>query len=387
MAKRLRLWPVVGVIGVRQCGKSTLLRDLFHPDTPHFYATMDSLSQKGRASRSPESFCELNDDKQTLIIDEVQKVPDLFDAIKLHVDENRRPGMYVISGSTEFSRLTGVRESLTGRIGLVRLYPLTLAELFSKNCGHYFVKNERVTASISLSDFEKKTAKGGMPGLCFLRSRDEYDAACAMWLETTCYRDLQQVSGGRFDGALALEILSYLAQLSEPTAHAVAQKLRRDTRVIQRYLDAFEAILAVIKLAPHEAGVGKNHYVLCDCGIANYLGASRETVLRTHALIEALATLENEGLGRPLIKYYRNQKTSFVPIVLDWAGRRNVPNTLAIHIYDGETAERRELMALTAFGSKLDKPTRLLLLNHSKQSYFEKVGKKGGALEIHPLRG
>jgi len=348
---------------------------------------MDSHAQRDHALRSPESFAELNGERKMLIIDEIQKVPDLFDAIKLNVDENRRPGMYVISGSTEFSRLTGIRESLTGRIGLVHLYPLTLAELHGKSFGSYFVKKNPVTAGVSLSNFEKKIANGGMPGLCFLRSREEYNAACAMWLETTCYRDLQQVKGGSFDGALALEVLSYLAQMREPTGHAVAQKLRRDTRVIQRYLDAFEAILVVLKLAPHQAGVGKNHYVLCDCGIANYLGASRDTVLRTHALIEALATLENEGLGRPLLKYYRNQKTSFIPIVLDWSARRDAPNTLAIHIYDGETAERREVMALTAFGAKLGKPVRLLLLNQSKQSYFEKIDKKGGVLEVHPLRG
>lgn len=85
LVKRLKLWPILGVLGVRQSGKSVLLRDLAKPKINHSdYVTLDSKTQRERAALSPESFTEL-DGAKTLIIDEIQKAPDLFDALKLHV--------------------------------------------------------------------------------------------------------------------------------------------------------------------------------------------------------------------------------------------------------------------------------------------------------------
>jgi predicted AAA+ superfamily ATPase len=383
--KRAKLWPVIGIVGVRQSGKSVLLRDIFMSKLKTAsYVSLDSKTHRDRAKASPESFTSISD-KKTVIIDEIQKAPDLFDAIKLHVDENRRPGMYIISGSTEFSKMTGIRESLTGRAGIMHLYPMVLDELHEKSFGEYWLKKKIATASLSLVQWDKKLKHGGMPGFCFLRSDAEYQAACQAWLETTCYRDLLQIKGKGFDGDLALEILSTIAKNQEPTTAEIARKIRRDARVIQRYLDAFCAIFVLIKLSPHQAGIGKPHYLLCDCGLAHYLGSDPNIVLRTHLLTEALAKFEYAGLGRPLIKYYRNQKTSRIPLVFEFIGTK-MP-TLAIGFFDGETPGRAELSSLEAFAARCDKNKnmRFLLLTQTRFSYFEK--RKNAEIEVHPLCG
>ena len=108
LLKRLKLWPVLGLIGPRQCGKSTLLRDIISQSIKTDYMTMDSESLRKRAEKSPESFSEMTQGT-VKILDEVQKVPSLFDAIKLHVDQKRRPGSYILSGSTRFSSFFDIR--------------------------------------------------------------------------------------------------------------------------------------------------------------------------------------------------------------------------------------------------------------------------------------
>jgi predicted AAA+ superfamily ATPase len=383
LLKRTQLWPVVGVVGPRQSGKSVLLREIFAPLVEGEYRTLDSLRLREKATRSPESFAELLLDGRPLIIDEIQKSPDLFDAIKLHVDQNRRPGMYVISGSTEFSKLTGIRESLTGRIGVLHLYPMNLSELHQRALGSYFVvtTKHKGTPPISMSDFDRKLERGGMPGLCFMRDEAEFRLSCDAWLDTTCHRDLQQVRGRGLDGGLALAILEKVATAPEPTAPVIARALRRDARIIQRYLDALEAVLVLHKLAPHAAGVGKPHYLLCDSGLAAHLGASRETQIRTHLLSESLAAFENAGLGKPWLQYYRNAKTSRVPIVLSWPGGRKATPSVAIQFYDGESPGTKDMASLTAFAAKLKDPMRLLFLTQSAECSRE------GSVEIWPLRG
>ena len=118
-----RFWPVVGVLGLRQVGKTTLLSE-----TQKFSetVTLDDDEALNEASSTPKVF--LSKRAEPLLIDEIQKAPKLFDALKLTIDQDRKPGRFFITGSTSFSAKLGIRESLTGRIGLIHLHPMTLAE-------------------------------------------------------------------------------------------------------------------------------------------------------------------------------------------------------------------------------------------------------------------
>ena len=380
LLKRLKLWPSLGIVGPRQCGKSTLLRDFIQHKMKSLYLSFDSKSARDRAMRSPESFSE-PENKLLMIIDEAQKVPDIFDAVKLHIDNQRRPGMFILSGSTAFSTLSGVRESLTGRMGVLHLYPFCLSEIHQKKFGSYYTGKKLSDAQISLKDFDRKIEKGGMPGFFFLRSDHEWSLSAQQWIETTCYRDLTSVVSKNFNPELAFNILSALVQLEFPIAAEVAAKLNRDARVIKRYLEAFCEILVLKKVNSHPLGVGKEHFVLIDSGICNYLGASRETCLRAHALVEALSHFEAMGLSRPEVLYYRSEKRSYIPLIFYWAAKRQ---HLVVQISDAESPTRGELASVSSFQDKMKNSSdRYLLLNQASKSFVDKKMR----IEFHPLRG
>ena len=110
--------------GGRQCGKTTLARALRSEDKE--YRTLDDLTLKQAAESDPHGF--VKHSKRTLIIDEVQRVPDLLSAIKMVVDEDTRMGQYLLTGSANIQALPGVQESLAGRISKLRLRPLSQGE-------------------------------------------------------------------------------------------------------------------------------------------------------------------------------------------------------------------------------------------------------------------
>ena len=115
--------PVVCLLGPRQCGKSTLARRV-EPDRA--YVTLDDTQVLQVAREDPAGFVAGLPEKVTL--DEVQRAPELFPAIKRAVDEQRTPGRFLLTGSANLRLMPQVRESLAGRMEVVRLQPLSEAE-------------------------------------------------------------------------------------------------------------------------------------------------------------------------------------------------------------------------------------------------------------------
>ena len=116
--------PVVMVVGPRQCGKTTLVRHLIPGEWT--YITLDDDTALEAARNDPAGFVRGLD---RVIIDEVQRVPDLLRAIKLLVDEDRRPGRFLLTGSANVLALPQLSESLAGRMAVVELFPLSRAEI------------------------------------------------------------------------------------------------------------------------------------------------------------------------------------------------------------------------------------------------------------------
>lgn len=116
--------PVVLVNGPRQCGKTTLVRTLTGPDRT--YLTLDDDTTLNSVRADPTGFIR---DIDEATIDEVQRAPDLLRAIKRSVDEDRRPGRFLLTGSANILTIPTVAESLAGRMEIVTLLPLAQAEI------------------------------------------------------------------------------------------------------------------------------------------------------------------------------------------------------------------------------------------------------------------
>lgn len=119
-----RQYPIVTVTGPRQSGKTTLVRHAF---PKHPYISMENPSQRQLAMEDPQAF--LARYPQGVILDEAQRVPDLFSYLQGVVDENPTPGRFILTGSENFLLLRTISQSLAGRCGILHLLPLSLAEL------------------------------------------------------------------------------------------------------------------------------------------------------------------------------------------------------------------------------------------------------------------
>ena len=122
-------FPVIGITGPRQSGKSTLAKMTF-PDKK--YVTLDDKEFRAFAASNPKDFLEAFPDG--VIIDEAQKVPEIFEAVKLLVDSKKHaPGKYILTGSNQYRLKENMTDSLAGRASFLRLLPFSLGELKESN--------------------------------------------------------------------------------------------------------------------------------------------------------------------------------------------------------------------------------------------------------------
>lgn len=165
LEQTLALRRVVMLTGPRQCGKTTLVRKLVSDSNT--YRTLDDLAVRQAAENDPHLFVGFAPKDRTLIIDEVQKVPDFLPAIKKVVDLGNRPGQFLITGSANILNLATVQESLAGRLGKIRLRPLSQGEIVGSN--PFFLdqafaqKFQRPTIKSSRNNLIEAIFQGGFP--------------------------------------------------------------------------------------------------------------------------------------------------------------------------------------------------------------------------------
>ncbi|HRD53314.1 MAG TPA: AAA family ATPase, partial [Flavobacteriales bacterium] len=119
--------PVVCILGPRQCGKTTLARTL---EPGYGYLSFDDAATLAFAQSDPVGFVAALPER--VILDEIQRVPELLRTLKLAVDRDRRPGRFVLTGSANLLLLPKLGDSLAGRMEVLQLHPLTAAEIARK---------------------------------------------------------------------------------------------------------------------------------------------------------------------------------------------------------------------------------------------------------------
>lgn len=249
--KAIKTRRVTVIGGARQCGKTTLAKGLAAKDTT--YRTLDDLAIRQLAETDPHGF--VSHDDKMMIIDEVQRAPDLLSAIKMVVDENTNPGQFLLTGSADIQSLASVQESLAGRISTVRLRPLTQGELMEVEPTFLTNAFNQNFSRQKKSTYDRKTLleiafRGGYPEAISLeisdRPRWHRDYITAL-LE----RDLRQIIKITRHRAMR-EVVNILAAWSSKfmdiTAIGSGLSIQRTT--LETYINALETLYLVEVVQP-----------------------------------------------------------------------------------------------------------------------------------------
>lgn len=252
VAKALKVMPVVVITGMRQTGKTTFLQN--DPLLKNFrYLTLDDFATLQTARTQPEALIKSGD---RLIIDEVQKAPELLTAIKRIVDRQRDAGQFILSGSANFSLLKGLSESLAGRAIYLTLEPFSQREIDRHIDDSPFLvdlitgKNKIEMSKVSAIDADK-ILLGGMPSVRNLN----YENA-SVWFQgfeqTYIERDIRDFA--RVDDILGFRTAIKLAALRTGQLLNFSQ-LARDAKLslatITRYIQLAETSFLFRRLPPY----------------------------------------------------------------------------------------------------------------------------------------
>lgn len=307
-----RGFPVIAITGPRQSGKTTLARNAF-PDKP--YLTLEDPDTRLFAESDPRGL--LSSYPDGLIIDEAQRAPLLFSYLQGFVDNNMVPGKYVVTGSQQFGLLSGITQSLAGRVGMVQLLPFAMDEL--KSAG-------------KLSDDADRLMLYGMYPPFYDR-----DLAPADWfpayVNTYIERDVRQLINVRDLSAFQRFIKMCAARTGQLlNLSSLASDCGVTHNTAAAWISVLEASYIIFLLRPHFSNFNKRlvktpKLYFIDTGLAAWLlGVREQEQLAFHAqrgaLFENLVVTEflkwrfNRGQQADL-HFWRDSKGLEVDLLLD----------------------------------------------------------------------
>ena len=261
-------FPVVGITGPRGGGKTTLLRHLLK--SGYTYLSFDHYTTVQFFYDDPEKFIQTYGSR--VIFDEVQRIPELFPLIKSHVDENREIyGNFILIGSSQFSLLDRISESLAGRIGLLTLLPFQYTEIPGA---------ERL----------KSQYKGGFPEL-IMRAYTYADAWFDSYIETYLEKDVRFIHAVEnirdFRRCIAL-LAANATQLLNMSS--IAKEIGVTVATVKKWISILEASYLIFLLPPYYTN--RNKRIVKSPKVYFY-----DSGLLTHLL----GLSSEEGLGRSVM--------------------------------------------------------------------------------------
>ncbi|KFI91662.1 AAA domain protein [Bifidobacterium saguini DSM 23967] len=360
-AQQLAQWfPVVSITGPRQSGKSTMAKAIF-PD--YDYVNLENPQTRKAAIDDPVGFIRQRPSK--LIVDEAQYAPDLFSMIQVVSDERGEQGQYVLSGSQNFLLLKRIQQSLAGRVGLVKLLPLSYQEACDAN--------PSLTAdSFMLQGGYPRIYDTGMPlNLFFSNYIDTY-----IERDVSEYLDVRNLAD--FRRFLTLCALSSGALVNYTN---IANELGVSPRTVKAWTSILESSYLAFHLMPFYTNARKQvvktpKLYFYDTGLLCYLlGIHTVEALIAHPkfgdIFENLIIAETMkwhlNAGRdPQLFFYRDASKVEVDL-LDFTDPNN---RLMIEIKSGQTYHDRFARHLTLIGDVLGIPkAQQYVVGRVEQSY------------------
>lgn len=296
--KQLRQFPIVTLTGCRQCGKSTLLKNLL-PD--YKYVSLEDPDIREMADKDPRHFLSIYDNQT--VIDEVQRVPELLSYLQTHIDKINRPGMYVLSGLQNFQLSESISQSLAGRTAVLSLAPFSIQEL----------RNSEILPG----NLNEMIFTGGYPRIFDFRipPEDYFPSYINTYLERDVrnIKDIKNLS--TFNRFLKI-CAARCGQLWDATE--IADDLGINRKTVIEWLSVLEASYIVFMLKPYYKNYGKRivkspKLYFYDTGLAcALLGIDQAGQLDSHymrgALFENLMISEYAKklhfAGKPLELYF-----------------------------------------------------------------------------------
>jgi len=346
-------FPIVAITGPRQSGKTTLTRMSF-PDKE--YLSLEDPDIRSLAEQDPRGFLSRLPDGA--ILDEAQRAPQLFSYLQTHVDAHAKPGMFVLTGSQQFGLLSGISQSLAGRVGLVQLLPFSVSELKAA---------KRLPSSLDALLF-----RGLYPALY------DRDISPGDWfagyMTTYIERDVRQLVNVRDLSAFQRFVKMCAARVGQLlNLSSLAGDCGITHNTAASWISVLEASYIIYLLRPHHRNFNKRlvkapKLYFVDAGMAGWLlGIREEDQLAFHAqrgaLFENLVVTEflkarfNNGLPSNLF-FWRDSKGLEVDLVLE-EGTELSP----VEIKSGQTVAPDFFAGLqkwSALAGRTDRPATLV---------------------------
>jgi len=330
--------PVVVLQGVRQCGKTTLAREIIERHRPATYLTFDDPSLLLSARQDPLGFIDAIEGP--VVLDEVQRAPGLFPALKLAVDRDRRPGRFLLTGSAQLLLLPHVADALVGRMETATLWPFAQQEIVTADkdfisAAFSGARVRRPDLELSWSQLVGLVTTGGFPEAVG-RASDRRSAWFAAYVSASLDRSVRDVAD--IEGLTLMPRL--LALIAGRTGGLIsyadlARGLRVPESTVRRYVAHLEVANIVLRLPAWATNVSvrvakspKLHLV--DSGLLAHLLGADEDRIRTQPdllgpvvetfVVNELVRQRSFSAVRCELFHFRSRSAGEVDVVIEGPG-------------------------------------------------------------------
>lgn len=360
--------PVVLLNGARQTGKSTLTKQLAQQNQAH-YITFDNNNYLLAAKEDPAGFIE-GLGNRAAILDEIQRVPELFLAIKKSVDEDRRPGRFILTGSADVLLLPNLADSLAGRMEILTLWPFSQGEII----GHKDLFIDKVfsqnfhfpqLASLQKVDYIKRIISGGYPEVVTRIDKTRQQHWFNSYIMTILQRDIRELAN--IDGLTQIpQLMELIAARSATLLNyaEISRSLGLPQTTLKRYMSLLQMTFLMNLLPAWHDNLGKRltkspKVFLGDTGLLCHLLHVDQERLQADShlfgkLLENFVILElfkQSTWNETWVKLYhwRTQAGQEIDLLLEDSKGRIV----AVEVKSAGTITARELNHLRALADDL----------------------------------